>query len=188
VIRRSVIHAALVLGMLMGLLIVASPAPAAAYVTVQDCTGTCADWEAYDDELGRKGANCLYELASFDLDKISVRPPQMHGNYHIKTKVEWRFKIQRQPVSGATPFHKFYTSQWWSAKADDMIPAYEGHGYKRESWTAPENPNGRFRVAVEMRWWHHGSVEGKVRILYEWYKAKHGSDTSVSMGYCLEEY
>jgi hypothetical protein len=168
--------------------VVVVTAPAAAYRELVPCTGTCGYWEAYDYSTGQKGAVCGYEKVSQDLDFISVRPPLMHGNYPTYTKVGWRFKIRRQSLAPGATFNTIFTSSWQTAKANDAIPAYAGSGFSRRFWYAPENPTGHFQALVEMQWWHSGSVEGFVRIQYEWYKALWKGNSYTNNEYCLQNY
>jgi hypothetical protein len=70
-----------------------------------------------------------------------------------------------------------------------MIPAYDGHGFSRRSWTAPSNPNGyQWRIALDLRWFHNGSVEGTLKLKYDWYKRERGNATDVQPNYCLQSY
>lgn len=189
--RRTRARALLGIALALGVLVI-SASPVAAERILNDCTAgeTCGYWEVGDTGpgAGPAGAVCKYENGSFDLDFISIRPPLMHGAYSNKTPVEWRYKIRRQPVSGAQPFSVIYTSTWQSAMANDAIPAYAGSGFARRYWYAPENPHGFFQVLVEMRWKHSGAVEGFVRVQYEWYKALWNGNSYKNNEYCLEDY
>ena len=165
--------------------------PAAAEIVLNQCTGTCGYWQVTDMQSGGKGAVCVYLKSNTapNLHEITVRPPLMHGNYPQKTKVGWRFKIQRSPVSGT--FSTIYTSSWQTAKANDSIPAYAGHGFSRRAWFAPSNPHGFFRVWVEMRWWNQSgsAVEGTARVQYLWYKAVQSGNTPYTdESYCLQDF
>lgn len=163
-------------------------APVAAETVLVNCNGTCGYWEVYDTgPSGMKGAVCVYEKPGYDLDKMTIRPPLMHGNYSTKTKVGWRYKIRRADVNVGT-FHTIYTSSWQTTLANDSIPARDGHGFARRAWTAPENPHGFFDVWVELGWWHNGSREGFARVEYDWYKAQRGSSSYTNNEYCLEDY
>jgi len=172
-----------------GTLAVVVPAASADIVLTQ-CSGTCGYWEVADSGPSRmKGAVCIYaNSGSAPLDEITVRPPLMHGNYSNKTKVGWRFKIQREAPSGAT-FNTIFTSAYQTAKADDQIPAYAGHGFSRGAWIASSTPTGFYRVWIEMQWWHNGAVEGFARDQYQWYKAiRSGHPSYVDESYCLDSY
>ena len=172
-----------------GTLGVVVPAASADIVLTQ-CSGTCGYWEVADSgPSGMKGAVCIYaNSGSAPLDEITVRPPLMHGNYSNKTKVGWRFKIQREAPSGAT-FNTIFTSAYQTAKADDQIPAYAGHGFSRGAWIASSTPTGFYRVWIEMQWWHNGAVEGFARDQYQWYKAiRSGHPSYVDESYCLDSY
>src|SRR5215210_465269 len=58
--------------------------------------GLCGYWEVYDASSGKKGAVCVYASSyPYQLNTITVRPPLMHGYYSTKTKVGWRFNVQR---------------------------------------------------------------------------------------------
>ncbi len=164
--------------------------PAAAETVLKDCVGTCGYWEVSDTgPSGPKGAVCVYETGgSHDLDRITVRPPLMHGNYANKTTVKWRFKVRRQAVSPGATFHTIYTSSWQSAQASETVPAYAGHGFARRAWMVPESPHGFFDVWVELSWLNNGSVQGTARVEYDWYKAQRGGSSYVNNEYCLEDY
>ncbi len=179
----STVRSMVALGMALSTLAVAAQPVAAARILEE--TGNPAYYELYDEMDGRRGANCIYETASFDLDKITIRAPQMHGNYPQDTKVQWRFKIRRQSLAPAATFSTIFTSSWQTDLANDAIPADD---FTRRTWQAPESPSGRFQVLVELRFWYQGSVEGFVRAQYEWYKAKWSSDYYVNNEYCLQDY
>lgn len=162
--------------------------PAAAETVLVNCNGTCGYYEVKDTgPSGPKGAVCVYEKPGYDLDKITVRPPLMHGNYANKTKVAWRFKIRRATVGGGN-FSTIYTSSWQTAMASNTNPVSAGDGLSRRAWMAGENPNGFFDVWIELAWYHSGSQEGFARVEYDWYKALRGSASYTNNEYCLEEY
>lgn len=166
--------------------------PAAAETVLVTCTGTCGYYQVYDTgPTGMKGADCVYlnNNTHPDLAEMTFRPPLMHGYYPNKTKVGWRFKVQREPVNSAQPFKTIYTSPWQTAMANDAIPASVGHGFSRRAWMAPASPHGFFRVVIELQWWHGASVDGMVRLKYDWYKAiRSGHPSYVDMEYCLEDF
>ena len=180
-VKRTRLRAVVGLSLSLSALL-AFAAPTAALTELIVCNGTCGYSEEYDTEVGRKGANCFYETGSIRLDRITVRPPLMHGNYQQDTKVEWRFKILHRPPLGS--YSRIYTSSWQSARADDAMPAYAGNGFSRRTWTAPEDPIGDYKVWVEERWWHGGSVEGFRRVEYDWYKLKWSGNTRVEEDSC----
>ncbi|MEO6350247.1 MAG: hypothetical protein ABIP53_06315 [Candidatus Limnocylindrales bacterium] len=126
--------------------------PAAAETIIQACNGTCGYYEIRDGGPPY-GANCIYEHASHDLDKISVRPPLMHGPWSYKTKVRWLFRIFRSASMGGS-WSQIYQSSWQNAMANDSIPAYAGQGFSRRTWTAPESPTGWFKVRILMHWFN----------------------------------
>jgi hypothetical protein len=162
--------------------------PAAAETVLIECNGTCGYYEVKDTgPTGPKGAVCVYEKPGYDLDKITVRPPLMHGNYPGKTKVAWRYKIRRASTGGGS-FSTIYTSSWQTAMASETNPVSAGDGFSRRAWMASENPNGFFDVWTELRWDHNGSQEGFARVEYDWYKALRGSQSYTNNEYCLEEY
>lgn len=167
-------------------------APVAAETVLVDCNGTCGYWEVMDTgPTGPKGAVCVYEKPGYDLDKITIRPPLMHGAYSNKTKVAWRFRVRRADVNVGT-FQTIYTSSWQTAMASDSIPAQDGngfdYGFARRTWMAPENPHGFFDIWTELAWYHNGSQEGFARVEYDWYKAQRGSSSYTNNEYCLEDY
>jgi len=162
-------------------------APAAAEVIVKACVGNCGYYEVYDNSGSQQGAKCTYKSSyPYKLLNMSVRPPLMHGDYPSKTKVEWRFKVQRKSVGG-NKWLVYYTSSYQSAQASDSIPATEGSGFSRRTWNAPSNPAGYdYRVILELQWWHNGSKEGYAKIRYTWYKEqRQGSSSSNLSSYCI---
>ena len=141
--------------------------PAAAETVLDACTGTCG---AYDigDSGPPYGANCSYEKASHDLDKMSARPPTVWGNYDFTTTVKWRFKIIRSSPSGQL---SSVTGRYQSAQADNMTPARVGNGFSRRTWRAPESPTGRFSMWLEIVWVGSSGVPGgSARVLIDHYK------------------
>lgn len=180
----------LVLALCVALTSVAAFAlPASAETILSACSGTCGDWQVGDGEMGQKGSNGIYGTSfPYELNKITVRPPLMHGNYSANSQVAWRFRIQRMPVGGGA-WATRYTSTYQKAQADDAIPAYAGNGFSRRSWSAPNVPSGYFyRVVIDMRWKHNGSVEGTLSLKYDWYKAKSGNNSYVNPDYLLASY
>ena len=163
--------------------------PAAAETVTQACQGTCGYWEAYDNPAPERGANCVYSTNSpYKLKQITVRPVLMHGAYPNNTKVGWRFKVQRMSNNGGS-WSTFYTSSFQTAQANDAIPAYAGSGFARRTWNAPANPNGyRYRIALDLQWWHNGSVEGTLKLKYDWYKAIRGNANATYPDHCLQSY
>ena len=164
--------------------------PAAAETVLSGCSGTCGAWQVNDASVGQKGAVCVYQSSGlYDLKQITVRAPLMHGNYPTKTKVGWRYNIQRKNVNGGG-WSTFYTSSYQTSTANDMIPAYTGHGFARRSYSGPSNSHGYYwRVSLDLKWWGKtGSVEGNLTLKYDWYKAIRGSDTYTNSSYCLQAY
>jgi hypothetical protein len=163
-------------------------APAAAETVLQSCQGTCGAWQVDDAAAPRRGASCFYGTSyPYKLKSISVRPPLMHGNYSNKTKVGWRYLIQRKSISSGG-WNTVYTSGFQTAKANDAIPAYDGHGFSRRSY-AVSNPSGYYwRVALDLRWWHNGSVEGTLKLKYDWYKRERGNTMDVQPNYCIQAF
>src|SRR4051812_20590053 len=143
--------------------------PALAATVTRDCyngpTGTsmgvCGYWEVYDNSVGKKGAVCVYDYSSpYYLNRITIRPPLMHGYYSYKTKVGWRFIVQTMPTGGGS-WHNDYTSSWQTAKANDSIPAYVNHGFSRRAWPAATNPSGYYyRILIDLAWWRSGLLQG----------------------------
>jgi hypothetical protein len=164
-------------------------APAAAETVLVPCSGTCGYWEVYDASVGKKGAVCVYANSyPYQLNSITVRPPLMHGYYTPKTKVGWRFIVQRKNVNGGAWSSRF-TSSYQTALASDSIPANVGSGFSRRAWNAPANPAGYYyRILIEMQWWHNGSVEGFLRLKYDWYKRLSGNNTDTQPNYCLASF
>lgn len=162
--------------------------PVAAARILVDCTGDCADYELYDEQVGRRGANCLYEAANpGELNKITVRAPQMHGlaTDPMTSRVEWRFKIRRNPPGGGNTFNTIFTSSWQKDQANDQFVG----DFTRRPWTAPEGVTGFYQVFIEMQWWQAGSPQGFIRAQYEWYKAKRpGLTPYINNEYCLPHF
>lgn len=163
--------------------------PVSAETVLTPCSGTCGYWEVYDGETGRKGANGFYGTSyPYELNKIAVRPPLMHGDHASNSKVSWRFKIQRKPVNSGS-WSTIFTSTYQTATANNSVPAYAGHGFSRRTWSAPADPSGYFyRVAIDMRWKHNGSVEGTLSLKYDWYKAKSGTNSYTNPDHLLASY
>lgn len=181
--RPSRIRSLIAIGFAISSLVVMAM-PAAAETVLVPCSGTCGYYEVKDTgPTGPKGAVCGYGAASSQLKFISVRPPLMHGNYPVKTKVGWRFKI-RHASAPSGPWATAYTSTWQYAKANDAIPAYAGKGFERRFWYAPGMPSGYFLVWVEMAWWHSGSAEGSARVEYDHYKTLWSGNSGYSPEYC----
>lgn len=164
-------------------------APAAAETVITACQGTCGDYQVDDNNTGTPGATCRYTQPAYYLAAIDIRPPLMHGNYANKTKVEWRYRIQRQSTN-LTGWKLFYESTFQSAMADNQIPAYKGHGFAYRTWNAPADPTGYlYRVRIVMRWWHNGAVEGSMLVQYDWYQAqKSASQHRLDPDRCLSSY
>lgn len=178
-------------------LLIATAAPVGAETILKGChrnatsaqMGDCGYWEVYDASVGKKGVVCVYRTSSpYNLDEMTIRPPLMHGLYSNKTPVGWRFKVRRQPVGGGA-WATVFTSSWQKSKANDAVPAYVGHGFSRRAWPAPVNPSGYFyKVELELQWWKNGSVEGYVKLEYDWYKALRGNSTYTNPQHCLQSY
>ena len=143
--------------------------PASAETYIQMCNGTCGYYEI-GDSGPPYGANCQYEDGSHHLDKISVRPPLMHGPYSQKTKVRWLFRVFRSTSMGGS-WSQIYQSTWQNAMANDAIPARAGSGFSRRTWTAPENPTGWFKVRMLMHWFNaSGNRVGIAAVELDYYK------------------
>jgi hypothetical protein len=149
-------------------------APAAAETIIQSCNGTCGYYEIGDGGPPY-GANCQYEHASHDLDKVSARPPLMHGPYSTKTKVRWLFRVFRASNYNG-PWSQIYQSSWQNAMTNDAIPAYAGHGFSRRTWTAPESPTGYFKVRLLLHWFNQsGNRVGIAAVELDNYKLLDGA-------------
>ena len=170
--------------------LVVMAAPAAGFAIIDDCNGTCGYYEVTDVEGGMRGANCFYiNSFPFKLDRITIRPPLMHGDYTTKTKVGWRFKAQRM-ANGGLVWTTISTSSYQTAKANDAIPAYAGHGFSRRTWDAPSNPAGyRYRIVLDLKWWKpNGTVDGTLSGRIEHYKGVRGNSSDDRDNYCLQSY
>ena len=163
-------------------------APASAEVVMVQCNGRCGYYEVYDTPA-MAGARCNYGTSfPYKLNSIRVRAPLMHGDYAAKTKVGWRYRIQRKPVNGGN-WSPVVISSYQTAMASDSVPAYNGSGFTGRTWTAPNNPNGYFyRAVIELQWWKNGAVEGYARVRYEYYSRVSGSNTDMATNYCIQSY
>lgn len=162
--RRSTVRSMIALGVALSTLVVAAQPVAAARILKE--TGSPAYYELYDEQVGRRGANCIYEAGSYDLDKITIRPPQMHGNHQQNTKVEWRFRIRRQRLTPGATFKTIFTSTWQADQANDAVPADD---FTRRNWLAPEEPQrplpGARRAALLVPGQRRGLRQGAVRVV-----------------------
>jgi len=105
------------------------------------------------------------------IHKISIRPPVIYGHNTTKTTVGWRFSIQSNDAMGG-PYTTDYTSKYQTAQASLSVAVEPGNGFSRGSWTVPSShPFGQFRVVVELQWWKDQSIQGHVKVLYDWYRA-----------------
>jgi len=185
VIKKNSRRVFVVAATLLALSLVAQPA--LAETIVGGPTGNISDYEVYDMHPGEKGAHCLYEAGNYDLDRINVRPPQVHGDHSNKTWVGWRFRILRSTNSGSS-WNVVHTSSIQKDRANNAIPA---DGFTRRGWAAPENPTGWFLVRIQIFWYVPGSmtnVAGKVAIEYDWYKAKWSTFSYPQEAYCTEYF
>jgi hypothetical protein len=170
--------------------------PAAAETVTVSCQGTCGAYYAYDDNLANQGAQCVYNTTAnaFDehlINQIVVRPPEMNGYYTAMTPVSWRYKIQRSRSAGIEqPAHKsiVFTSAWQTSRANTVYTAYLSSGFtsRAHAWTEDYTyaDFDQYRVFVQMRWSHNGSVEGRETIRYEWYRQTKGSDAAIEQRWC----
>jgi hypothetical protein len=144
-------------------------APASAVTIIQMCNGDCGYYEI-GDSGPPYGANCQYENASHDLDKVSVRPPSIHGPYSQYTKVRWLLRVFRSGNMGGS-WSQIYQSSWQNAMANDAIPARAGSGFSRRAWVAPENPTGWYKVRLLMHWFNQsGNRVGIAAVELDYYK------------------
>jgi len=173
--------------------------PVAAATVVNGCQGTCGQYETFDASVGKKGADCVYYTNnSYSLRKITVRPPEMFGHYSAKTPVDWRFRIQiSDSTSAPYVWTTDYVSSYQSARASRNVPANVGKGFARRAWNAPDAAGARltlapiserYRVLIDMRWWHNGSVEGSTSVRYDWYSNIEGSNSYTNHGNCPGVY
>jgi hypothetical protein len=165
-------------------------APASAEVVQVECNGRCGYYEVKDaGTASQAGAQCNYGTSyPYKLKSIKVRPPLMHGDYAAKTKVGWRYRIQRKPINGGN-WSPIAISSYQTAMASDSIPAYAGSGFTFRKWFAPNNPAGYYyRAVIELQWWKNGSVEGYARVRYEWYRRVSGMNDDFAMNYCIQSY
>ena len=168
--------------------LVLSVQPVAAETVINE-TGRWGYYEVYDNQDFQRGANCFYETGTFDLDKITVRPPMVHGDYAQNTWIGWRFLIQRNaPPVDDNAFATIFKSTIQKDRANDQLPA---DAFVRRAWVAPENPTGFYRVRIVIFWYAPGSqtnVEGKAVVEYDWYKAKWSGNFYVNENHCLPDY
>jgi hypothetical protein len=188
-VKRSYgVHAALIAAFVVATSLM-SVASASAETVITPCQGTCGSYQVDDNNTGQPGATCRYTQPAYYLAAIDIRPPLMHGNYASKTKVEWRYRIQRESTD-LTGWKLFYESTFQSAMADNQIPAYKGHGFQYRTWNAPADPTGYlYRVRIVMRWWHNGAVEGSMAVEYDWYQSrKSATEHRLDTDRCLSSY
>lgn len=188
--RRN-LRPALALGTTL-LAVMLAAQPAAAYTEPVE-TGHVGEYELNDDETPLRGANCLYETGSFDLDKISIRGPHnVHSSDGLpinqKQKVGWRYIIQRQLPPGTGTWSDYHQSSWVYKLVDGNT--HPGQ-FARRTWTAPEAPTGQFRVLIRIKWVKPGTATktwGTAKTRYEWYKSKWNGNSYVSQDRCLQDY
>lgn len=166
--------------------------PALAEVVLKE-SGNYGPYEVYDQSAPRRGANCIYETGSHDLDSISVRGPHnVHSSNNLPTsqlqKVGWRYVIQRQVPRVVGPWSDYFKSSW----VYEMVDGNTNPGqFARRSWIAPENPTGHYRVLIIIKWVKPSTATqtwGTARIRYEWYKAKWKGNSYVNPDTCLPDY
>lgn len=170
-------------------LMVAMAVPVGAETVLNNCSGTCGDWQVSDmGPTGPKGAVCKYETNSFDLDFISVRPPIMHGPFAQKTKVQWQYKILRANNAGAT-WRVEYTSNWQTARANTSVAAYAGSGFARRFHYVAENPTGIRKVRLSLRWKNAaGNNIGSASVEYDHYQRLWNGQKDHGMEYCIQDW
>lgn len=180
--RRATLSLFVAITALIGL-----AAPASAETVITACNGTCGYYEIGDGGPPY-GANCQYEAGSYDLDKISVRPPLMHGPWSYNTNVRWLFRIFRSSNFGGS-WSQIYQSTWQNAMANDAIPARAGNGFSRRTWMAPESPTGWFKVRILMHWFNQsGNRIGIAAVELDNYKRLWNGNVTYSMDYCLQDW
>jgi hypothetical protein len=166
-------------------------APAGAWELITD-EGTTGGYTIDDEQAPRRGANCLYESASKDLDSITVRGPRfVHGVGPSMQWIGYRFLVQRNaPPTDDEVYQTVYKSPILYARADDNE---NPHSWPRRTWVAPEVTSGFYRIRVVMLWFTKGSrarsaQTGKVVAQYQWYKQKWAGTFDVDSDYCGETY
>ena len=173
---------------LAGSTLIAGPASAEQILT--QCSGKCGEYQYGDNEPPPQyGANCIYETASYDLDKMSGRPPIVHGPFVNKSKVAWRIKILRSNNFGSS-WTTEYISGWDYAMASQTIAAYAGRGFARITYSAPENPVGWRKMRVNIRWWNlsGSSVIGNASAEYNSYKRLWSGNTDSASDHCIQDW
>ena len=174
-------------------LLVVAAQPAAAATVITPCQGTCGNFQTFDASSGKKGADCVYfQTGGYYLNKITIRPPRMYGHYSSKTMVGWRFRIQYVDVSVSSTWATVYTSSYQVAQASKSEPADVGGGFARRVWNAPvagairqlSPTDQRYRVLIDMRWWHGSAIDGNASVRYDWYLTIEASNTGTNQGFC----
>lgn len=165
-------------------------APAGAWDVIDD-RGNTTSYEIIDDQ-DMRGANCIYEKGSKDLDRISIRGPKyVHGAHPYLQWISYRYFIQRNPEpTGDGIFTTIHKSPKLYAKADENE---NPKSWPRRTWTAPEVTSGQYRVRVVLSWYTKTSKAkkdqtGVVIIQYEYYKQAWNGTFDVDTGYCDAEY
>ena len=164
--------------------------PASAAEILNDCSGTCGEYQYGDDEPPPQyGANCIYETGSFDLDRMSARPPIVHGPFTSKSMVGWRMKVLRSNNFGSS-WTVEYKSGWDTAMASQSIAAYAGSGFARQTYTVPENPVGWRKIQVNIRWWNlsGSSVVGRAKAEYNSYKRLWNGNSDAGTDHCIQDW
>lgn len=187
--RRTWRTTAMLVGVLVGGAITSTPTGAWDLITD---SGTPGAYEILDEPVVKRGANCQYETASKDLDRISVRGPlNVHGAHSYLQWIGYRYIIQRNsPPTGDQAFSTIHKSPIRYAKADENE---NPKSWNRRTWTAPETTSGDYRVRVILYWYtkssHASSAQtGKVVIQYEHYTQTWNGTFDVDQGYCSAEY
>jgi hypothetical protein len=163
----------LVASLLAGTAALAASSPVGAETVLNQCTGTCGQWQVQDHYPGGPdGATCKYGSDTY-LDSIAVNPPALNGPFSYKTKVQWRYKVLYSATGGA--YAAYFTSTWQSANASTSVTAGAGTGFSKRTWFAPNSPpTGFFKVQLLMRWQNsaHKSI-GTAKVELDAYKPRY---------------
>jgi len=187
--NRSTLRVVLALSFAISALGIAA-VPVAAETVLVNCSGTCGYYEYRDNEPPPSyGAACKYETGSYDLDFMSGKPPLVHGPFPYATQVAWRIKILRSTNFGGS-WSTIHTSAWDTAKANDAIPAYAGHGFARIYWYANDpNPTGWFKMRVNIRWKNaNGNAIGGASAEYNSYKGLWNGQSDTRTDHCIQDW
>jgi hypothetical protein len=63
--------------------------------------------------------------------------------------------------------------------------------FTNRTWAGPDNPTGKYRVLVVIRWYTPGSssaIQGQVKLRDAYYESKWNGNAVISPDFCLQDY